>query len=176
MSAHPLGHALRHLRRLADDQAGQDLSDAALLQRFRAGREETAFALLVQRHGPMVLGVCRRVLGDWHEAEDAFQATFLVLVRRAGSIHRREALGGWLHRVAYRVAARARDGLARGRAAAPRAAPPAAPPDPADVTAWGELRRAVEEELNRLPAKYRVPLVLCCLEGKSHEQAGRELS
>ena len=112
MSAHPLGHALRQLRRLADEQAGHDLSDAALLQRFRAGREETAFALLVQRHGPMVLGVCRRVLGDRHEAEDAFQATFLVLVRRAGAIHRREALGGWLHRVAYRVAARARDGLA----------------------------------------------------------------
>jgi RNA polymerase sigma factor (sigma-70 family) len=175
MSAHPLGHALRQLRRLADEQAGQDLSDAALLQRFRAGREETAFALLVQRHGPMVLGVCRRVLGDRHEAEDAFQATFLVLLRRAGAIHRREALGGWLHRVAYRVAARARDGLARRRAAAVRAAPPAAAPDPADLMAWGELRRAVEEELHRLPAKYRVPLVLCCLEGKTHEQAGREL-
>jgi RNA polymerase sigma factor (sigma-70 family) len=175
MTAHPLGHALRQLRRLADEQAGHDLSDAALLQRFRAGREEVAFALLVQRHGPMVLGVCRRVLGDRHEAEDAFQATFLVLLRRAGAIHRREALGGWLHRVAYRVAARARDGLARRRTADLRAPLPAASPDPADVTAWAELRRALEDELHRLPAKYRVPLVLCCLEGKTHEQAGREL-
>jgi Asp-tRNA(Asn)/Glu-tRNA(Gln) amidotransferase A subunit family amidase len=122
MTAHPLTHALRQLRRLADEQAGPDLSDAALLQRFRAGGEETAFALLVQRHGPMVLGVCRRVLGDRHEAEDAFQATFLVLVRRAGAIHTREALGSWLYRVAYRVAARARGEQVRRRAAAPHAA------------------------------------------------------
>jgi RNA polymerase sigma factor (sigma-70 family) len=175
MSAHPLTHALRQLRRLADESAGHDLSDAALLQRFRAGREETAFALLVQRHGPMVLGVCRRVLGDHHEAEDAFQATFLVLVRRAGAIHTREALGSWLYRVAYRVAARARHEQARRRAAAPEATPPAAAPDPADAATWAELRQALDEELRRLPVKYRAPVVLCCLEGKTHEQAGREL-
>jgi RNA polymerase sigma factor (sigma-70 family) len=175
MRTPPLGHALRRLCRSTEEQTEQDLSDADLLQRFRAGREETAFALLVQRHGPMVHGVCRRVLGDVHEAEDAFQATFLVLVRQAAVIRQREALGGWLYRVAYRVAARARGSQSRRRAVASQAPVPAAVPDPAATAAWGELRHALDEELHRLPDKYRAPVVLCCLEGKTHEQAGREL-
>ncbi len=116
MPTPPLSHVLRQLRQLADAEAARDLSDAELLERFRSRREEAAFALLVQRHGPMVLGICRRVLGNAHEAEDTFQTTFLVLVRKAASIHRQESLASWLHGVAYRIAGRARPRLAQRRA------------------------------------------------------------
>src|SRR5258708_22807159 len=103
-----LGVVLRHLHRVADPRATRDLTDGDLLERFRSQHEEAAFTLLVERHGPMVLGVCRRLLGNAHEAEDAFQAAFLVLVCKATSIRRRDSLGSWLYGVAYRVAAKAR--------------------------------------------------------------------
>src|SRR5687768_18612500 len=107
MTRAALGEVLRHLRKLAGTRQAQDLSDGELLERFRGGGEEAAFSLLVQRHGPMVLAACRRVLRDAHAAEDAFQATFLVLARKAGSVRKQQSLAGWLHGVARRVALQA---------------------------------------------------------------------
>src|SRR5438105_4697293 len=108
MAANTLPDVLRHLRRLCEAEPGRDLDDGELLERFLARREEAAFALLLQRHGPMVLGVCQRVLHDRHAAEDAFQATFLVLVRRSAAIRQRGSLASWLYGVAQHVARRAR--------------------------------------------------------------------
>jgi RNA polymerase sigma factor (sigma-70 family) len=170
-----LGDILHYVRRACDADLGHDLSDAALLERFRAQREETAFAILVQRHGPMVLGVCRRILGDVHSADDSFQATFLVLVRRAASIRRSASLASWLHGVARRIAAKARV-QAAARRARERRVTPMAPSQTLDDLTWQELRSVLDEEVERLPEKYRAPLVLCYFEGKSYEQAARELS
>jgi RNA polymerase sigma factor (sigma-70 family) len=174
MAQNTLREVLRHLRKLCAAAPERDLGDGELLERFLARGEEAAFSLLVQRHGPMVLDVCRRVLGDRHAAEDAFQATFLVLVRRPGSIRRRGALGSWLFGVAQRVARheRAREAARRGRerraAERPRAATP-------DEPAWQELRGLLDEEIGSLPESYRAPVVLCYLEGKSYGQAARAL-
>jgi RNA polymerase sigma factor (sigma-70 family) len=174
MVRNTLQGVLRHLRKLCEASPDRDLGDGELLERSLGGGEEAAFAVLVQRHGPMVLEVCRRVLGDRHDAEDAFQATFLVLVRRSASIRRRAALGSWLFGVAQRVALRqrAREAARRGRemraAERPRAATP-------DERTWQELRSALDEEIGSLPEGYRAPVVLCYLEGKSYEQAARDL-
>jgi RNA polymerase sigma-70 factor (ECF subfamily) len=147
--------------------------DRELLERFVRARDQAAFAALVHRHGPMVLGVCRRLLHDAHEAEDAFQATFLVLAHKARSIGRPEQLGPWLHGVAYRTAARARQAAQR-RARRREAAPPP-DGDPAAEVVWRELRQVLDEELGRLAQKYRAPLVLFYLEGKSTEEVARQL-
>jgi RNA polymerase sigma factor (sigma-70 family) len=164
----------RYVRRLVHLPRAGELSDAQLLERFVAQRDEVAFEVLVGRHGPKVLGVCRRVLRHEQDAEDAFQATFLVLVRKAASIGRSQAVGHWLYRVAYRVALRAKV-LADKRAARQTPFPdvPAAvgPPDPV----WSDLRPVLDEEVNRLPAKYRAPFVLCYLDGKTNAEAAREL-
>src|SRR5262249_32928592 len=128
---------LHRLRKLADEQASEDLTDTELLERFRCHREETAFALLLQRHGPMVLGVCLRVLGNVHDAEDAFQATFLVLARKGASIRDRESLGSWLYRVAQRVALRARAVASRNRERRSVSMPRA---ESLDEITWRELR------------------------------------
>jgi RNA polymerase sigma factor (sigma-70 family) len=154
------------------------LTDAQLLTRFAEGREEGAFAALVQRHGPMVLGVCRRVLTDDQDAEDAFQATFLVLARRAGAIRDREAVASWLYGVAVRLAAKLRcqAGQRRARERQFLALQPSRPgPDLLSFVIWQELKPVLDEELGRLPEKYRSPLVLCYLEGKSHDEAAAEL-
>jgi RNA polymerase sigma factor (sigma-70 family) len=175
MSARHLAPAFRHLRRLLARPDPGGTSDAQLLQRFVGQRDESAFELLVWRHGPMVHGVCRRVLRDGHDADDAFQATLLVLARKAGSISRRESLAGWLYKVAYRVALRARDGAAR-RARHERQVgqvPPVADPRPA--AGPDELHAVLDEELNRLPPKQRAPVVLCYLEGLTNEEAARQL-
>jgi len=108
MSSAQVGAVLRHIRQLAAARKDQELPDRQLLERFAAQRDEAAFAALLRRHGPMVLGVCRSVLHDPHDADDAFQAAFLLLAQKAGSIHRREAVSGWLYRVAYHAALRAR--------------------------------------------------------------------
>ena len=164
------------LRTLFSDGALGRLSDAELLERF-ADREgegaEAAFAALVGRHGPRVLGACLRVLGDPHEAEDAFQATFLVLARKAGAIGRREQLAGWLHGVALRTALKARAHSARRR----RRERDAAPTIEATLAAEDrdELRGVLDEEIARLPEKYRDPVVLCHLEGVSRSEASRRL-
>src|SRR6516164_6525835 len=102
------GIVLRHLHRLAAPAAGGDVPDGQLLERFTLRREEAAFTALVRRHGPLVLGVCRRVLHNHHDAEDAFQATFLILARKARAITKQESVAGWLYQVAYRTALRAR--------------------------------------------------------------------
>jgi RNA polymerase sigma factor (sigma-70 family) len=164
----------RYLRRMASPSGAGGLSDAQLVEQFVARRDEAAFEVLVWRHGPTVLGVCRRVLRQEQDAEDAFQATFLVLARRAGSIGRRQAVGGWLYRVALRVALRARARASRRADRETRAADvPAAERTP-DVV-WSDLRPVLDEEVSRLPAKYRAPFVLCYLDGKTNEEAAREL-
>jgi RND family efflux transporter MFP subunit len=153
-------------------------SDAQLLDRFAAGRDEAAFELLLWRHARLVFGVCLRVLHDPHDAEDAFQATFLALARHAGRIVKREAVAGWLHRVAYRVALTARRersgrrareislGTAEHRWASPEAGAP---------SESQELRRVLDEEIGRLPERFRAAVVLCYVEGKSVDEAARQL-
>jgi RNA polymerase sigma factor (sigma-70 family) len=156
---------------LAGAGPARDLSDAALLERFRIAREEAAFTLLVQRHGPAVLGLCRRLLGNCADADDAFQATFLVLLRKADSIRKQASLGSWLHGVAFHVATRER--ARRCTASLPDL--PADGHEPCDAAAWREVCALLDEEISRLPERYRAPLVLCGLEGKTCEQAAREL-
>jgi RNA polymerase sigma factor (sigma-70 family) len=169
-----LATVVRRLHTLAQTERAGELTDEHLLERFASHRDEEAFALLVRRHGVMVLGVCRRVLGNAHDAEDAFQATFLILARRAASVRHCGALGGWLYRVAVRAALSVR--ARPGRGAGPvEAAPARASDDPALEAAWRELRPVLDEEVRRLPEKYRVPVVLCHLEGKTHEAAAAEL-
>jgi RNA polymerase sigma factor (sigma-70 family) len=174
MNSARVGVVLGYVRKLAAARKEDDLPDHQLLERFALSQDEAAFAALLKRHGPMVLGVCRSVLHNLHDAEDAFQATFLVLARKAGSIHRREAVGSWLQRVAYHLAADAQAEAARRRALERRAAamPPA---DPVLDLTVRELRRVLHEELRQLPEEYRAPLVLCCLEEKSLEEAARLL-
>jgi RND family efflux transporter MFP subunit len=165
----------RRLRTLFNVGAVGELTDGQLLERFATERGEAAelaFAALVERHGPMVLRVCRGVLGDADAAQDAFQATFLVLVRRARRLWVRESLGPWLHQVAYRTASCARATAARHRRLERRAALTGqqSPPE-RDF----ELERLLHEEIERLPERYRAPVVLCDLEGRTHEQAARHL-
>jgi RNA polymerase sigma factor (sigma-70 family) len=164
--------AVRRFRALAN--SSERLSDRQLLQRFTLNRDESAFAALLERHGGMVLGVCRRVLGCPQTADDAFQATFLVLLRKAGSLAWRESVGSWLHEVAYRVALKARVSQQRQRARERLAA--SMNPEHHTVDNDGrELLLALDAELALLPEKYRQPIVLCYLEGRSHEQAASEL-
>jgi RNA polymerase sigma factor (sigma-70 family) len=150
-------------------------SDAQLLQLFAAQRDEAAFAALVHRHGPLVLSVCQRVLGSRHQGiEDAFQATFLVLIRKAGSVKQPELLGSWLYGVAYRIARKVRDStILRQRHERQKAAQAATEVGP--EVADDRLNPILDEELRRLPDKYRLPLVLCYLEGMTNEEAARRL-
>jgi RNA polymerase sigma factor (sigma-70 family) len=173
MAEGQLGRMINHLRGLAGKDAGEP-SDGQLLERFAAAREEASFTALVRRHGGLVLGVCRRVLDDEHDAEDAFQATFLVLAQKAGAIRKGESVGSWLYGVAYRIALRVRSDLARRRACEQEAA--AIPPlDPIAEVVWRDVRPVLDEELNRLPARYRDPVVLCYLENKTNGEAARLL-
>ena len=162
------------VRPLVVSESSGDTSDGQLLARFVARRDEAAFAALVRRHGPTVLGVCRRVLHNPHDADDAFQATFLVLVRKAGSVARPELLGNWLYGVANRAALKANALAARRREQA-GPVPDVLTDDPTDDVVWRDLRRVLDDELRRLPEKYRVPLVLCDLEDRTHEEAARRL-
>jgi RNA polymerase sigma factor (sigma-70 family) len=169
---------LRHLRRLASRPASGPEADAALLGRFARGHDEDAFAALVARHGALVLGVCRRVLRDPAAAEDAFQAVWLVLARKAAAVRPPERLAAWLHRVARHVALKALRADARrrqreARALLASALPP--PRDPLDELSARELLLVLDEEVQRLPEAYRLPVLLCCLEGRSQEEAARLL-
>jgi RNA polymerase sigma factor (sigma-70 family) len=163
---------LQHIRKLVAAGHGGVPADDELLERFVRRRDEEAFAALVQRHGPMVQGVCRRLLKDAHDAEDACQAAFLVLARRAGSIRKRESVGSWLYGVAYRAAANLRRQVARRRGREVPAVDLAQPP--AEV-GWREVRAVLDEELQRLPERFRAPLLLCCLEGRTRDEAAQEL-
>ncbi len=167
-------NALRRLRQALLRPEASGLSDGELVERFLARRDEAAFAALVRRHGPMVLGVCRRLLGHAQDAEDAFQATFLVLVRRAGAIRRRESVGSWLYGVAYRTSLEARGAAARRRSVEHQVAtlPEPAVEPPSDAS---DLRLVLDEELNRLPSGYRAAVVLCDLEGCSRREAAGQL-
>jgi RNA polymerase sigma factor (sigma-70 family) len=172
MSQAPLDRAVRRLRRAADPDTAPD---GELLRRYADRGDGEAFAALVRRHGPLVLGVCRRVLGDAHDAEDAFQAAFLVLARRASAACGVRSLAGWLHGVALRVAQKARVQAARRRAREKGVAAVREPEDPFAEVDRRDLRAVLDEELDRLGEKYRAPLALCYLEGKTHEEAAREL-
>jgi RNA polymerase sigma factor (sigma-70 family) len=149
-------------------------TDASLLERFVAGRDEAAFELLLWRHGPMVLSVCRRMLRCDHDAEDAFQAAFLLLARKAGAIRRREAVAAWLYQTAYRIALRARETARKRPVAVPLRAEPVGP-DSETEAIWRELRPVLDEEVGRLPEKYRLPIILCYLQGRSYAEASQEL-
>jgi RNA polymerase sigma factor (sigma-70 family) len=151
-------------------------SDEQLLERFAAQAEsegQLAFEAIVRRHGPMVIGVCRRLLGNHHDAEDAFQATFIVLALRARAVRKRQSLGPWLHGVAARICGRAKL-VSRRRGHEP--IPPEGLIDQHGTNpVLADLNRVLDEELRRLPDKYRLPVILCYLEGRSQEEAAREL-
>jgi RNA polymerase sigma factor (sigma-70 family) len=174
MANEQLSRALGHLGRTLARRDRCEVGDRELLEGFLAGGAGDAFEALIQRHGPMVLAVCRRVLGDHHHAEDAFQATFLILLRKAGSIGRPERLGNWLYGVAYRTALQARGGLMRQCAReVPLTEEVAAEPDTELLRQ--EVQRILDEELARLPEKYRAPLVLHYLQGRTKQETARQL-
>src|SRR5205814_2209740 len=164
------GRAMQRLRSTMLARA-DGMTDAQLVEEFVLGREEAAFEALVLRHGPMVLGVCRRILGNAHDAEDAFQATFLVLVRKAESIRPRAMVGNWLYGVACRTALDARRAAARRRAKEAAVLPRTQPPDEDRA----DLRATLDEELQRLPAECRAVVVLSDLEGKTRKEVARQL-
>jgi RNA polymerase sigma factor (sigma-70 family) len=162
---------VRHVRRLALMRPGEGPTDAELLDSFLVHRDETAFEALLRRHGPMVLGVCRRVLRHAQDAEDAFQATFLVLARKAGSLRSRELLGSWLYGIAYRTAMKARAMRTKRQVKERRVGEQ---PELVDLRPNGLLAE-LDEALARLPEKYRVPVVLCELEGWSRKEVAQRL-
>ena len=166
--------AWRQVARVFRDGTLTGMSDRQVLERFVEGRDESAFEVLLNRHGPMVLNVCRQLLREPHDVEDAFQAAFLVLVRKAGSIRVEDSLGPWLYAVASRTAARAR---ANRRRRGEREFSGGDLPETAkeDDLASLEVPRVVQEELSRLPDRLRDPLILCYLQGLTHELAARQL-
>jgi cytochrome c peroxidase len=164
---------LQLIRRVVEDQSGRQLSDQHLLQQFSDQRDEAAFGTLLRRHGPMVWDVCCGVLGNEADAEDAFQATFLVLARKAASIRKTGSVGSWLHGVAYRTALKARAQLGTRQKNEARA-PARSISEPDDLT-WREVRQVLHEELTKLAERYRVPLVACYLEGKTQDEAAAQL-
>jgi RNA polymerase sigma factor (sigma-70 family) len=174
MPTKPMSEVVQHLRRavLLQDRAG--LTDGQLLGCFLEHRDEAALAALVKRHGPMVWGVCRRVLPNHHDAEDAFQATFLVFVRKAASIASPELLANWLYGVAHRSAIKMRTRAAKRKE---RERQVAEMPEPAvsENQLWHDLQPILDAELSRLPNKYRAVVVLCDLEGKTRKEAARQL-
>jgi RNA polymerase sigma factor (sigma-70 family) len=169
-----MNELLHHVRAavLGHQEAG--LTDGQLLGCFLERRDEAAFAALVRRHAPMVWTVCRRLLDHHQDAEDAFQATFLVLVRKAHSVVPREMLVNWLYGVAYQTAVKAR-ALAVRRRARERQVMDMPEPQARKPDVWNDLLPLLDEELRRLPDKYRVPLLLCDLEGKTRKEAARQL-
>jgi RNA polymerase sigma factor (sigma-70 family) len=170
----PMNNVVQHLRRAGLLQGAGEGTDGQLLERFVRRREGAALEALVRRHGPMVWGVCRRVLRNHHDAEDAFQATFLVLVRKAASVRPRDMVGNWLYGVAHQTALKARATAAKHRARERQVAD--MPELAANAHDLGsELQAALDQELSRLPDVYRVALVLCDLEGKTRKEAARQL-
>ncbi len=174
MSSSTLAAGIRHLRGKLALHSRNEASDEQLLLDFTSRRDESAFAVLVRRHGPMVLHVCRRVLGHHQDAEDAFQATFLVLARNAAMLRNKTTLASFLHGTAYRTAMKAKQTAARrrkyeGQASSRQTA------DPAEELSWREARALLDEEIARLPEMYRGVFVLCCLENVSREETARRL-
>jgi RNA polymerase sigma factor (sigma-70 family) len=171
---------LRHpvidgLRILLAAQTPAHVSDRELLGRFVARRDEEAFAAIVNRYSPMFMGVCRRVLNNADDADDACLATFLILVHKAATIRNTDSLAGWLHRVARRVAEDARAKRARRTTCPLPTEEIAARGDGGTEPMWREVRAALDEELQRLPDHYRAPLILCYLDGKTRDEAAQQL-
>jgi RNA polymerase sigma factor (sigma-70 family) len=174
MPASPLSEFIRYLRRISGAGDTEKAGDGELLERFVRRRDESAFETLMARHGPMVLGVCRRILGDPHDADDAFQATFLVLAHKAASVGRPQALSSWLYRIAQRAAVRAK--VARNRRRARESVLDDLPAgESVEEFAWHELRPVLDEEVNRLPRKYRDVVVSCYLQEKTYTEAAKDL-
>jgi RNA polymerase sigma factor (sigma-70 family) len=169
-----LGTVLRQLSGMVHARGYEEASDRDLLGQFIARQDEAAFVALLKRHGPMVLQVCRRIQGNEHDAEDAFQATFLLLARKAGSIRKQESVASWLHGVAHRLALAARGQDVRRQARARQAADMRRT-SPTSDRAWQELQATLDEALRQVPETYRAPLLLCYLEGKTQEEAARLL-
>jgi RNA polymerase sigma factor (sigma-70 family) len=174
MAQSSLQNVLSFARRLAEGSDASQSSDHDLLDHFRLHNDHASFAALIERHGGMVWASCRRVLTRDQDAEDCFQAAFLVLARKAGTLKRSESLGPWLHRVAYRLALRCQNSSGRRRQKEGGAAAMKSTISESDAT-WNELRVLLDCELEQLPQIYRTPLVLCYLEGNSNSQAAREL-
>jgi RNA polymerase sigma factor (sigma-70 family) len=169
-----MNRVIQHLSRAVLQRDGAGMTDGQLLKRFLEELDESAFEALVRRHGPMVMGVCRRVLRNDHDAQDAYQAAFLVLVRKAATIVPREMVGNWLYGVAYQTALKAR-AVAAKRSVKERQVAVTAETEAAPHNCCHDLQSLLDQELSRLPEKYRVPLVLCSLEGRSHKEAARLL-
>jgi RNA polymerase sigma factor (sigma-70 family) len=165
---------LQQVRRMVQATPCPDLDDRELLARFLASRDEPAFTALVERHGPMVLAVCRRALRHQQDAEDACQATFLVLARSAGAIRKHAALGSWLHGVAYRLSRKLKESMVRRRTREAAATASASAATDSDAS-WREVRAVLDDELRRLPEKLRAPLVACYLEGLARREAAQRL-
>ncbi len=170
-----LDPAISYLRYVLADYGPRDRTDGELLREFLSSNNQHAFAQLMKRHGPMVLGICRRVLRQEQDAEDALQATFLALACKASAIRKHESLASWLHGVAFHMANDARKAAIRRRKHLNEAheAPPA--PSPGAELAWREVRAILDGEIERLPAIYREPFILCCLENRSSEEVARTL-
>ena len=175
MANETLGAALRQISRLLTDGAVTGLSDAQLLERFVEQHDARCFEALVARHGPMVLSACRVILRDPNDAEDAFQSTFMILVKKAGSIQGRIGLGGWLYRVAQRVAIQANVAAARRRVREREAGQMTTVSVLPSPGVSNELLLSIREEIARLPEAYRVPILLCDLEGLPQAQAAVQL-
>src|SRR5215472_14703974 len=171
MSVHSIEVLQRYLRRLGEEAVPPE--DAVLLDRFITANDREAFELLVARHGPMVLGTARRLVGNTHDAEDVFQAVFLSLARLAKRIRRGRALPAWLHQATCRIAAKVRKD--RGPGSQEPSPEPCENSDPAAHLIWQEVRQALDEELQRLPERLRSPLVLCYLSGLTRDEAARQL-
>ena len=174
MATAQLGEVLRQIRDLAGDPTRGEQTDGALLRAFLSRGDQPAFEALVRRHGPMVLRVCQRTLGNIHDAEDALQATFLVLARQAASIRNKDSLGSWLHRVAYHMATHAKRAAARRHKHESRANA-TQQRDPALSAAWQELQVLLDEEIAGLPESLRAPFVACGLENQSCAEAAGKL-
>jgi RNA polymerase sigma factor (sigma-70 family) len=174
MAAGKMNHVIQCLRRavLVRDEAAQP--DGQLLEDYLARRDETALEALVGRHGPMVWGVCRRVLPDYHDAEDAFQATFLVFIRKASSVTPKSMLANWLYGVAHQTALNLRTSVLKrkGREQAMANVPE---PTVTDKRVWRDVQPILDEELSRLPDQYRAVIVICDLQGKTRKEAAQNL-
>src|SRR5258708_23600397 len=173
MASSSIDWVIQHLRKAALVREGAEVTDGQLLEGFVSRHEAAALEVLVQRHAPMVWGVCRRIAQNHHDAEDAFQATFLVLVRKAATIMPRRMVANWLYGVARQTALKAMATRAKRQA---RERQVTSMPEPEAVERqdlWPALQLLLDEELSRLPDKYRVAIVLCDLEGKTRKQAAR---
>lgn len=171
MSTGPWGRVVQQIRRAVGWEES-DAEDADLLRRWVVSGDQQAFAALVRRHASLVRGVCERIVGDAHHAEDAFQAVFLVLARKASSVRTPDRLGSWLHGVACRVSRKARVAMSRQRV---RPGPVEDVPAPAAAADWQDLRPVLDEVVDGLPERYRSPVILCYLEGKTNAEAARQL-